>query len=150
MFSIRQATALLWQPVTGVTRAASRTPTAWALRNVRFPTNTRALSASPIRSHNTSSKPPGTNERLPQSPDASESTSEVQTHLSFQMPEPRLSLTFTCTVEACHTRSTHQFTRRSYEKGIVIVQCPGCKNRYVPHARVLGVSSLTTLHPLGI
>ncbi|KAJ8463576.1 hypothetical protein ONZ51_g10172 [Trametes cubensis] len=47
------------------------------------------------------------------------------------MHEPRLSLTFTCTVEACHTRSTHQFTRRSYERGIVIVQCPGCKNRHL-------------------
>src|ERR1700722_7941095 len=44
---------------------------------------------------------------------------------------PRLSLTFTCTVPACETRSSHTFTRRSYEKGIVLVQCPGCKNRYV-------------------
>ena len=43
--------------------------------------------------------------------------------------EPRLSLTFTCTVTDCGERSTHQFTKRAYEKGIVIVQCPGCKNR---------------------
>lgn len=45
--------------------------------------------------------------------------------------EPRLSLTFTCTVPDCGTRSSHEFTKRSYEKGIVLVQCPGCKNRYV-------------------
>ncbi|KAL6306268.1 DNL zinc finger-domain-containing protein, partial [Sparassis latifolia] len=45
--------------------------------------------------------------------------------------EPRLSLTFTCTVTDCFTRSTHEFTRRSYERGIVIVQCPGCKNRHL-------------------
>ncbi|KAI0825757.1 DNL zinc finger-domain-containing protein, partial [Irpex lacteus] len=45
--------------------------------------------------------------------------------------EPRLSLTFTCTVPQCETRSTHEFTRRSYERGIVIVQCPGCKNRHL-------------------
>ncbi|KAI0272418.1 DNL zinc finger-domain-containing protein [Gloeopeniophorella convolvens] len=32
--------------------------------------------------------------------------------------EPRLSLTFTCTVTDCNTRSTHQFTKRAYEKGI--------------------------------
>jgi len=45
--------------------------------------------------------------------------------------EPKLSITFTCTVEGCGERSTHQFTKHSYEKGIVLVQCPGCKNRYV-------------------
>ena len=46
-------------------------------------------------------------------------------------PEPRLQLTFTCAVEGCADRSTHTFTRRAYERGIVIVQCPNCKNRYV-------------------
>lgn len=45
--------------------------------------------------------------------------------------EPKLSITFTCTVEGCGERSTHQFTKHSYEKGIVLVQCPGCKNRCV-------------------
>ena len=45
--------------------------------------------------------------------------------------EPRLSLTFTCTVPDCNTRSTHEFAKRSYEKGIVLVECPGCKNRCV-------------------
>lgn len=45
--------------------------------------------------------------------------------------EPRLSLTFTCTVQDCGHRSTHEFSKRSYEKGIVLVQCPNCKNRYV-------------------
>lgn len=48
-----------------------------------------------------------------------------------QQIEPRLSLTFTCTVSDCGERSTHQFTKRAYQKGIVLVQCPGCKNRYV-------------------
>lgn len=45
--------------------------------------------------------------------------------------EPKLSLTFTCSVSDCGHRSTHEFTRRSYERGIVIVQCPGCKNRHL-------------------
>lgn len=43
---------------------------------------------------------------------------------------PKLSITFTCTVEGCGERSTHEFTKHAYEKGIVLVQCPGCKNRY--------------------
>src|SRR5258708_38299567 len=45
--------------------------------------------------------------------------------------EPRLSLTFTCTAGTCSTRSTHQFTKRAYEKGIVLIECPSCKMRYV-------------------
>ncbi|CAO1635767.1 unnamed protein product [Sympodiomycopsis kandeliae] len=45
--------------------------------------------------------------------------------------EQRLQLTFTCTVENCGHRSTHEFAKRSYEKGIVLVQCPGCKNRHL-------------------
>jgi len=45
--------------------------------------------------------------------------------------EPRMSLTFTCTVVDCGTRSSHTFTRRSYERGVVLVQCPGCKNRHL-------------------
>ena len=44
--------------------------------------------------------------------------------------EPRLMIQFTCTVPECGTRSSHEFSKSSYEKGIVIVQCPGCKNRY--------------------
>ncbi|KAF9459306.1 DNL zinc finger-domain-containing protein [Collybia nuda] len=45
--------------------------------------------------------------------------------------EPRLSMSFTCTVKDCGERSTHQFTKRAYERGIVLVQCPGCKNRHL-------------------
>ncbi|KAH8079702.1 DNL zinc finger-domain-containing protein [Filobasidium floriforme] len=45
--------------------------------------------------------------------------------------EPKLSLTFTCSVDKCGERSTHEFAKRSYTKGIVIVQCPGCKNRHL-------------------
>ncbi|CAE6533463.1 unnamed protein product [Rhizoctonia solani] len=52
--------------------------------------------------------------------------------LAFENPEePRLSLTFTCTVTNCGHRSSHTFTKRAYTKGIVIVQCPGCKNRHL-------------------
>lgn len=45
--------------------------------------------------------------------------------------EQRLAITFTCTVDECGHRSTHQFSKRSYTKGIVIIQCPGCKNRHL-------------------
>ena len=40
----------------------------------------------------------------------------------------------TCTADDCGHRSTHEFTKRSYQKGIVIIQCPSCKNRYVSTA----------------
>ncbi|KAH9026350.1 DNL zinc finger-domain-containing protein [Lactarius pseudohatsudake] len=57
-------------------------------------------------------------------------TSDSQTARSGAN-EPRLSLTFTCTAANCNTRSTHQFTKRSYEKGIVLIECPGCKTRHL-------------------
>lgn len=50
--------------------------------------------------------------------------------------KPRLQLTFTCTVPDCGTRSTHEFSKHSYTNGIVLVQCPGCKNRYVERVRM--------------
>ncbi|KAJ3523762.1 hypothetical protein NM688_g8670 [Phlebia brevispora] len=56
---------------------------------------------------------------------------QEDTQNTLQSQEPRLSLTFTCTVPDCGTRSTHEFTKRSYEKGIVIVECPGCHNRHL-------------------
>lgn len=45
--------------------------------------------------------------------------------------QPRLQLTFTCTVPDCGTRSTHEFSKHSYTKGVVLVECPGCKNRHL-------------------
>lgn len=44
---------------------------------------------------------------------------------------PKYQITFTCTANDCNHRSTHQFTKQAYEKGIVLIQCPGCKNRCV-------------------
>ncbi|KAH9893225.1 DNL zinc finger-domain-containing protein [Cubamyces lactineus] len=126
MFSFRQATALLWQPVASVTR----TPIPWASRACRLAAGSRSISSSSHwrKDESNPSSPRQEGEDANAEPT---STAESHTQLSFQMPEPRLSLTFTCTVEACHTRSTHQFTRRSYERGIVIVQCPGCQNRHL-------------------
>jgi hypothetical protein len=48
-----------------------------------------------------------------------------------------LAMTFTCTAGAekgnptCGHRSTHEFKKRSYEKGVVIVQCPKCEARHL-------------------
>lgn len=40
-------------------------------------------------------------------------------------------MTFTCGVPDCGHRSTHEFTKRAYERGLVIIQCPSCKNRHL-------------------
>jgi hypothetical protein len=76
--------------------------------------------------HNSTGLPP------PPTPGSAPSTasSDTQTTRS-DLGEPRLSLTFTCTAGECSTRSTHQFTKRAYERGIVLIECPGCKARYV-------------------
>ncbi|KAF9525098.1 DNL zinc finger-domain-containing protein [Crepidotus variabilis] len=65
---------------------------------------------------------------------AVEDTEGEKTTTSQTLPgrvEPRLSITFTCTASQCGERSTHEFSKRSYMKGIVIVQCPKCKNRHL-------------------
>lgn len=42
----------------------------------------------------------------------------------------RLQMTFTCTADDCGHRSTHEFSARAYQSGIVLLTCPSCKNRY--------------------
>ncbi|KAI0741985.1 DNL zinc finger-domain-containing protein [Daedaleopsis nitida] len=88
----------------------------------------RAFSSCSTKLHDRAASQPGTPTPSSETPAASP---DSQTNIQLETSEPRLSLTFTCTVEACHTRSTHEFTKRSYTKGIVIVQCPGCNNRHL-------------------
>ena len=52
-----------------------------------------------------------------------------------QPDEPKYSLTFTCKVPECDERTSHMFSKRAYHHGIVIIQCPKCKNRCVPAKR---------------
>jgi protein import protein ZIM17 len=46
-----------------------------------------------------------------------------------QSSSRKLAIVFTCTV--CNTRSAKQFSEAAYQKGVVLVQCPGCKNRHL-------------------
>ena len=41
----------------------------------------------------------------------------------------KLAIVYTCKV--CETRSIKQFTENSYNKGVVLVRCPGCKNLHL-------------------
>jgi len=41
----------------------------------------------------------------------------------------KMHISFTCTV--CNTRNHRQFSKISYEKGIVIVECNGCSNNHL-------------------
>ncbi|KZP08293.1 zf-DNL-domain-containing protein [Athelia psychrophila] len=72
-----------------------------------------------------SSPPPSSS-----STESSDASKTVQ-RLKTDPLEPRLSITFTCTAPECTTRSSHTFTKQAYEKGVVLVQCPGCKNRHL-------------------
>jgi len=92
------------------------------------------FSTTPSRAE-ASSKTVSSEEAIASHPPAnSGESSNAPTTTSQPLPEaivPKLSLTFTCTVPNCGERSTHQFTKNAYEKGVVLVQCPGCKNRWV-------------------
>jgi protein import protein ZIM17 len=38
-------------------------------------------------------------------------------------------MVFTCA--KCETRAVKAFSKRAYEEGVVLVQCPGCQKRHV-------------------
>ncbi|KAJ8599346.1 hypothetical protein CTAYLR_005354 [Chrysophaeum taylorii] len=42
---------------------------------------------------------------------------------------PKMAIVFTCNV--CETRAAKKFTKHSYDHGVVVVQCPGCKNYHL-------------------
>lgn len=48
---------------------------------------------------------------------------------SLKTDAPQLMIAFTC--KKCDTRSSHTFSKQSYVKGSVLIQCPGCKNRHL-------------------
>lgn len=52
-----------------------------------------------------------------------EEGSAAQTNLA------RMAIAFTCKV--CNNRLSRTFYKQSYEKGVVIVTCPGCKNHHI-------------------
>lgn len=41
----------------------------------------------------------------------------------------KMQIIFTCTV--CNTRNSRRFSKISYEKGIVIIECDGCSNNHL-------------------
>lgn len=45
------------------------------------------------------------------------------------IPDADMAMIFTC--KKCKTRSYKKFTKHAYNKGVVIVQCPGCKNLHL-------------------
>lgn len=40
-----------------------------------------------------------------------------------------MMIMFTCKV--CNTRAVKRFSKGAYERGVVLVECPGCKNRHL-------------------
>ena len=87
-----------------------------------------STSTDPNSLANTGASGVSTSSTETRDPSASLATTPTSQSLPESL-EPRLSITFTCTVKDCGERSSHQFTKRAYEKGIVLVQCPGCQNR---------------------
>ena len=43
--------------------------------------------------------------------------------------DANMALVFECRV--CQTQAIKQFSKQSYEEGVVLIECPGCKNKHV-------------------
>ncbi|TRM65428.1 DNL zinc finger-domain-containing protein [Schizophyllum amplum] len=106
-----------------ITPGASLPPTARVEMRFRL-----GLSANSIAAIRTSAA--SKDAASPAPPASAPTTTRQQLPTSDQ--EPRLQITFTCTASDCTKhRSTHTFTKRAYTSGIVLVQCPQCKNRHL-------------------
>jgi hypothetical protein len=90
----------------------------------------RRVSKTPCLSFGTFRSNSSLHQPLAKSSVSHSSASSEQIKGDSPIQEARLGIVFTCTAEACSHRSSHTFTKRAYERGIVIVQCPGCKNRF--------------------
>jgi mitochondrial protein import protein ZIM17 len=102
--------------------------------NAALPPNVRTmiwLGLGSISGNKLTLRPP---QRAYSTPITSSSSETTTSQPLPEKMEPRVSLTFTCTVENCGTRSTHECSKQAYTKGIVLVECPGCKNRCVASA----------------
>ena len=56
---------------------------------------------------------------------------------------PKYEITFTC--KPCKHRSTHQFAKRSFHHGTVLIRCPSCENLHViaDHLKVTADKAFT-------
>ncbi|XP_013417310.1 DNL-type zinc finger protein [Lingula anatina] len=59
----------------------------------------------------------------------SDVSSDTQDEESLGQVKPRLAMVFTCKV--CSTRAAKTFSKLAYEKGIVIIRCPGCESLHL-------------------
>ncbi|GAA6049135.1 hypothetical protein JCM3770_003903 [Rhodotorula araucariae] len=132
MHSLRPLALALCRPPPRAPRPrtlAALAPTTRPSPALRTSTSTRSLHASPARTDAQSHSQP------PQVPlNAPHATRIAQV-------DRRLRITFTCTASLatdlepdrrqCGHRSSHEFSKRSYDRGVVIVQCPGCSNRHL-------------------
>ncbi|WWD19065.1 hypothetical protein CI109_103523 [Kwoniella shandongensis] len=102
-------------------------PTSRAYATTR-PTTTSLTIKSQLRERrwNSSASTDGQSPRI-EAPSEGENTKPQK----IGQIEPRLQMTFTCTADGCGHRSTHEFSKRAYTKGLVLVQCPECKNRHL-------------------
>ncbi|OCK85174.1 zf-DNL-domain-containing protein [Lepidopterella palustris CBS 459.81] len=82
---------------------------------------------------------------------ASLSAAQASSESAISAPESRLTrdqvpayeMTFTC--NKCATRQTHRVSKQGYEKGTVLITCPGCKNRHLmaDHLKIFSDKSIT-------
>ncbi|KAI9276592.1 DNL zinc finger-domain-containing protein [Sporodiniella umbellata] len=54
---------------------------------------------------------------------------EKQDSIAEKETKRQMLIGFTCKV--CEERSHHVMSRLAYTKGVVLIQCPGCKNRHL-------------------
>ena len=84
---------------------------------VRLAAIPRFISSTPVRRHESE-------EHWSAVPTSPPSPSEIEREI-----KPDYNLTFAC--RPCQTRSPHKVSKLAYHRGLVLLECPGCKSHHV-------------------
>lgn len=158
----------MFKPISGLLRITTRSSSTSTRFQSRLPSIT-TISSRPFLTSLPQFEPSSPHPALPSPPPSLTNSTTTDPNAPIRTPigqiQRRLQITFTCTATldaevvegqeevadlaegvgetTCGHRSTHEFSKRSYDHGIVLIECPGCKNRHLIGQSLLPLFSLS-------
>lgn len=125
LVSQKLTTRSAWGPSKRSSDPAQTKPSARLIPSAQIPTLRRHWSHSTDSKQQRQTKGEETEQTNQSAPATKPSSSQELARLVAH----RMQITYTCNV--CDLRSTKHFYKKSYQKGIVLIRCDGCKNLHL-------------------